>query len=81
VRLVAGTLVLTSVLIGIAVPPVTYLAAAVGAGLAVAALTNTCAMGALLAKLPYNRSTTCTPRALIDQLTTAQAPQQEKKTP
>jgi len=34
---------------------VRLVAAALGAGLAVAAVTDTCAMGALLAKLPYNR--------------------------
>jgi hypothetical protein len=33
-----------------------YLAGFVGAGLTFAALTNTCAMGMALAKLPYNRS-------------------------
>ncbi|MBP2329479.1 rhodanese-related sulfurtransferase [Kibdelosporangium banguiense] len=55
VRLVAGAIVLTAVLIGLVVPPVTWLAGAVGAGLVIASLTNTCVMGMLLAKLPYNR--------------------------
>jgi rhodanese-related sulfurtransferase len=56
VRLVAGSIVLGSVLGSVAVPPLKWVAAAIGAGLAGAALTNTCAMGMLLARLPYNRS-------------------------
>ena len=55
VRLVAGLLVLAGVLSSVAFEPAKWLAGAVGAGLAVAALTNTCAMGMLLSKLPYNR--------------------------
>lgn len=59
VRLVAGGLVLTFVLASIVVPPLRYLAGAVGAGLVFAALSNTCAMGNLLSKLPYNRGARC----------------------
>ena len=55
VRLVAGSLVASAVLGSVAVPKLKWLAAAVGGGLAFAALSNTCAMGMLLAKLPYNR--------------------------
>jgi rhodanese-related sulfurtransferase len=55
VRLVAGSIVLASVLGSLLVPGLQWLAAIMGAGLTVAALTNTCAMGMLLAKLPYNR--------------------------
>lgn len=55
VRLVAGLIVLTSVLLSVFVPWTKWLAAAIGAGLAFAAVSNTCAMGMLLAKLPYNR--------------------------
>jgi rhodanese-related sulfurtransferase len=55
VRLVAGTIVLLSVLASILVPGAQIVAGLVGAGLAIAALTNTCAMGALLSRLPYNR--------------------------
>ena len=55
VRLVAGTLVLAGVLADLALPGTRWLAAAVGAGLAFSALTNTCAMGNLLGKLPHNR--------------------------
>ena len=59
VRLVAGGLVLAFVLASIVVPPLRYLAGAVGAGLVFAALSNTCAMGNLLSKLPYNRGARC----------------------
>ncbi|MEU5878670.1 rhodanese-like domain-containing protein [Spirillospora sp. NPDC047279] len=59
VRLAAGTLVLIGVIGGLVVPGMVWLAAAVGAGLAVAALTDTCLMGTLLAKLPFNRAPAC----------------------
>lgn len=63
VRLVAGSLVLTGVLASLLWRPGAILAGGVGAGLTFAATTNTCAMGMLLAKLPYNRGAACeTPR-------------------
>lgn len=62
VRLVAGTLVLTSVVASAMFEPAKWLAAAVGAGLTFSALTNTCALASLLGRLPYNRGSTCTPR-------------------
>ncbi|MFI6402270.1 rhodanese-like domain-containing protein [Streptomyces sp. NPDC050548] len=55
VRLVAGSIVLLSGLAALFVPDLYLIGTAVGAGLAVAALTNTCAMGMLLSKLSYNR--------------------------
>ncbi|GAA0947252.1 rhodanese-like domain-containing protein [Actinocorallia libanotica] len=55
VRLVAGSIVLAGVLGSVAVPGLKWVSAFVGAGLVFASLTNTCAMGMLLAKLPYNR--------------------------
>lgn len=58
VRLVAGSIVLSSVLGSLAVPKLKWLAAAVGGGLTFAAVSNTCAMGTALSKLPYNRGTT-----------------------
>lgn len=74
VRLVAGTLVFGSVLGALAVPGLQWLAAAVGGGLALAALTNSCAMGALLSRLPYNRGTACDLDTIIAQLTPAGNP-------
>jgi len=59
VRLVAGSLVLTGVLASLWWPPALVLAGGIGAGLTFAATTNTCAMGMLLAKLPYNRGAAC----------------------
>ncbi|MFG1752122.1 rhodanese-like domain-containing protein [Streptosporangium sandarakinum] len=55
VRLVAGSVVLGSILVSTAVPRAKWLAAAIGGGLTFAALSDTCAMGMMLAKLPYNR--------------------------
>lgn len=68
VRLVAGSIVLASVLVSIVVPPAKWVAAALGAGLTFAALTNSCAMGALLSRLPYNRRGAGDPRAAVEQL-------------
>lgn len=55
VRLVAGSLVLGGVAVSTIFPKAKYLAGAIGGGLTFAAVSNTCAMGAALSKLPYNR--------------------------
>jgi rhodanese-related sulfurtransferase len=68
VRLVAGVIVALSVLVSIVIPGAKWVAFAIGAGLAVAALTDTCAMGMLLARLPYNRGATCDLRTVVAQL-------------
>jgi rhodanese-related sulfurtransferase len=54
VRLVAGGLVLSSILGSTIVPELKWVAGFVGGGLTFAALSNTCAMGMLLAKMPWN---------------------------
>lgn len=59
VRLVAGSIVAVSVLISFWLPGAQVVAGLIGAGLTFAALSNTCAMGMLLSKLPYNRGTAC----------------------
>ncbi|TMR04210.1 rhodanese-like domain-containing protein [Actinomadura soli] len=59
VRLVAGALVLLGVLGGLVAPALVWLAGVIGAGLTVAALTNTCLMGTMLARLPFNRAPAC----------------------
>ncbi|MCE7081807.1 rhodanese-like domain-containing protein [Streptomyces sp. ST2-7A] len=69
VRLVAGSLVLIGVVVGFFVPGAQLLAAFVGAGLAVAAITNTCAMGVLLSRMPWNRTPSFDPRDAITRLT------------
>ena len=68
VRLVAGSVVLTSVLGSIAAPKLKWVAAFIGGGLTFASLTNTCAMGMMLSKLPYNRGTTCDAQTVVSQL-------------
>ena len=69
VRLVAGSIGLTAILGSIAVPKLKWLAAGVGGGLPFAAVSNTCAMGMLLSKLPYNRPTaTCDAQTVVSQL-------------
>jgi rhodanese-related sulfurtransferase len=59
IRLVAGLIVLVAVLASVVWAPAKWVAAFVGAGLTFAALTNTCLMGMLLARLPYNRGASC----------------------
>jgi len=55
VRLTAGGLVAASIAASIFAPKARFLAGAVGGGLVFAAVTDTCAMGNLLGRLPYNR--------------------------
>jgi rhodanese-related sulfurtransferase len=56
VRIAAGSLVLLSVVLGWLVYPAWLaLAAFVGAGLIFAGITDTCGMGMLLARMPWNR--------------------------
>jgi rhodanese-related sulfurtransferase len=55
VRLVAGGMIVAGVLAGRVLPGARWLSAAVGAGLAYSAISNTCAMAAVLGRLPYNR--------------------------
>ncbi|GAA2291896.1 rhodanese-like domain-containing protein [Streptomyces atrovirens] len=56
VRLTAGTIVLLGLLLGLVVHPAFQLVSAgIAGGLVFSALTNTCGMAAVLAKLPHNR--------------------------
>ena len=55
VRLTAALLVAAAVAVSLWWPPARYLAGLIGAGLAVAAVTNTPALGMLLSRLPCNR--------------------------
>ncbi len=68
VRLVAGLIVALSILASIVFPWAKWIAGAVGMGLTFAALTNTCAMGMLLSKLPYNRGARCDAQTIVCQL-------------
>lgn len=59
VRLVAGSLVLVGLTAGRYLSPqARLLATGIGAGLTFSALSDTCAMGSALARLPFNRATT-----------------------
>ena len=56
VRFVAGLLVVLGALGSLVWPPAVALSGFVGAGLVFAAVTNTCGMAMLLAKMPWNRA-------------------------
>ena len=71
VRFVAGTIVALSILASVAVPGMKWLAFAMGAGLSITAVTNTCLMGMLLAKLPYNRGPACDAQSVVARLADA----------
>lgn len=68
VRFLAGLIVAVSILLGLVVPGFTWVAFAMGAGLAVAAATNTCLMGMMLARLPYNRGPRRDAQPVVAQL-------------
>lgn len=68
VRLVAGSIVLSAVVGSVAVPKLKWVAAAIGGGLTYAALSDTCAMGTALSKLPYNRGPSTDPETVLSRL-------------
>jgi rhodanese-related sulfurtransferase len=68
VRFAAGSLVVLGVLLSVIVHPYfIWLSAFVGAGLVFAAVTDTCGMAIVLAKMPWNRS-----KGVICDIATAQ---------
>lgn len=69
VRLIVGGLVLFGVLASLAVPGMQWFSALLGAGLVVAALTGTCAMGMVLARMPWNRAASCDLPGVVAELT------------
>ena len=74
VRGIAGALVLLGTLGGLLIwQPLIYLALFVGAGLLFAALTDSCMMGQLLTKLPFNRAAPCDVKQVVGQITGARA--------
>jgi rhodanese-related sulfurtransferase len=62
VRLTAGSIVLTGILTSLRWPKARFVSGAIGAGLVFSAVSNTCGMGAVLSRLPYNRA----PQADLD---------------
>jgi rhodanese-related sulfurtransferase len=74
VRGIAGALVLLGTLGSLLIwQPLIYLSMFIGAGLLFAALTDSCMMGTLLMKLPFNRATTCDVKEVVGELTGASA--------
>lgn len=55
IHLTAGSLVVAGILGSLAAPGRSTSPGAVGGGLVFSAATNTCAMGTLLARMPWNR--------------------------
>ncbi len=68
VRLVAGSISLVGILLSIFAPKAKWLAGGVAAGLTFSAVSNTCAMGNALSKLPYNKSNNCDIDGVLDEL-------------
>jgi rhodanese-related sulfurtransferase len=68
VRLVAGSIVLSSIVGSVAAPKLKWIGAAIGAGLTYAALSDTCAMANVLARLPYNRGAATDADAVLARL-------------
>ncbi|MDF2145190.1 rhodanese-like domain-containing protein [Knoellia sp. p5-6-4] len=68
VRLVAGILVLTGIVASIFFPKAKWLSGAIGGGLVGAAATNSCLMGQLLSKLPYNQNAGCDLQSVLREL-------------
>jgi rhodanese-related sulfurtransferase len=74
VRIVAGALAATGGVLAILVHPMfALLSVAIGSGLTVAGITDTCAMAMLLAKLPYNRPASCDVEAMVRALAAGRA--------
>jgi len=71
VRLVAGSMVAASVVASVFVPKVKWLAAGVAGGLVYSAVSDTCAMASMLAKLPYNRTDACDIAGVLDDIRAA----------
>ena len=69
VRFTAGSIVAAAVVGSAVKPPLKWLAAGIGGGLVFASVTNTCAMGAALMKMPWNRGNEpASVDAVIDRL-------------
>lgn len=75
VRIAAGTLAATGGFLALFASPLfAAIPALVGSGLVFAGVTDSCAMGMLIAKLPYNRPASCDVPAMVRALTTGAPP-------
>ena len=72
VRLTAGSMALAGVLASTFVPQAKWLAAFVASGLVYSAISNSCAMAAMLAKLPYNKTDRCDIAGVLNALITTE---------
>jgi hypothetical protein len=57
-----------AILASLVAPKAKWAAGGIAAGLAYSAVSNTCAMGNVLMKLPYNRSDACDIDGVLDEL-------------
>ena len=73
VRLVAGGIALVAIVASALVPKAKWVGAGVAAGLVFSAVSNTCAMASVLAKLPYNRGKACDIAGVLDDLNRSEA--------
>lgn len=69
VRLAAGSLVVAGIVGSTVAPKAKWLSAFVGSGLVFAAVSDTCAMGMALARMPWNRRGARATGSALDQLT------------
>lgn len=75
VRIAAGALAATGGFLALLADPLfAAVPAFIGSGLVFAGVTDTCAMGMLLARLPYNRPAACDVDAMVRALKTGAAP-------
>ncbi len=68
VRLAAGSLALAGVAASAVVPGAKWIAGGVAAGVTYSAVSNTCAMTAVLDKLPYNQTDRCDIAGVLEDL-------------
>ena len=80
VRIVAGALAATGGLLALFVNPIfAVLPAFVGSGLVFAGVTDSCTMGMLLARLPYNQPASCDVPAMVRALASGGDPRQVQR--
>jgi rhodanese-related sulfurtransferase len=75
VRIVAGAIVAVGSVLALTVAPgFALVPALLGTALAITGLTDSCVLGMLLARLPYNRSASCDVPAMVRALTSGTTP-------
>lgn len=76
VRITAGSIVAVGAILALAFNPLfAVIPALIGSGLVFSGLTDTCTMGLLLARLPYNHVNSCDVGAMVRALSTGTSPQ------